>query len=237
MRASILEKSRMSLRMVMRDSAEARAAVRKSRCSAVRVVSRASSIMPTIPFMGVRISWLILARNSLLARLAAWASSRDCCSSRSMRLRSEMSVTAERTPRTRPPETIDWAATSTGTARPSLARKRDSYCSRVFVPRERVLERSRLTSAGSTTFRQCRPMSSAAVKPSSFSREGLTKVMRPRPSSRMTPSARLLTMFSLNSLTVRSSVSIARRSPSRRRPCRAKPRSAAISSSRVISWC
>ncbi len=25
--------------------------------------------MPTIPFMGVRISWLILAKNSLLARL------------------------------------------------------------------------------------------------------------------------------------------------------------------------
>ena len=41
----------------------------------VRSVSRASSVMPMIPFMGVRISWLMLARNSLLARLAARAAS------------------------------------------------------------------------------------------------------------------------------------------------------------------
>ena len=31
--------------------------------------------MPSTPFMGVRISWLMLARNSLLARLAASADS------------------------------------------------------------------------------------------------------------------------------------------------------------------
>ena len=31
--------------------------------------------MPMIPFMGVRISWLMLARNSVLARLAARAAS------------------------------------------------------------------------------------------------------------------------------------------------------------------
>ena len=31
--------------------------------------------MPIIPFMGVRISWLMLARNSLLARLAVSAAS------------------------------------------------------------------------------------------------------------------------------------------------------------------
>ena len=30
--------------------------------------------MPMTPFIGVRISWLMLARNSLLALLAAWAS-------------------------------------------------------------------------------------------------------------------------------------------------------------------
>ena len=32
--------------------------------------------MPITPFMGVRISWLMLARNSLLARLAASAAFR-----------------------------------------------------------------------------------------------------------------------------------------------------------------
>ena len=31
--------------------------------------------MPMMPFIGVRISWLMLARNSLLARLAASAAS------------------------------------------------------------------------------------------------------------------------------------------------------------------
>ena len=39
-------------------------------------VSRASSVMPMTPFIGVRISWLMLARNSLLARLASIALSR-----------------------------------------------------------------------------------------------------------------------------------------------------------------
>ena len=48
---------------------------RYSRCSESACVSRASSVMPMMPFMGVRISWLMLARNSLLARLAASAAS------------------------------------------------------------------------------------------------------------------------------------------------------------------
>ena len=42
---------------------------RRGRCPA------GSSVMPMMPFMGVRISWLMLARNSLLARLAASAAS------------------------------------------------------------------------------------------------------------------------------------------------------------------
>ena len=46
-----------------------------SRCSAVSSVSSANSVIPSTPFMGVRISWLMLARNSLLARLAASAAS------------------------------------------------------------------------------------------------------------------------------------------------------------------
>ena len=75
--ASILEKSRMSLITVKQrlgrlldQSAGTRAARRSSS------VSRASSVMPMMPFMGVRISWLMLARNSLLARLAFSARSR-----------------------------------------------------------------------------------------------------------------------------------------------------------------
>ena len=44
-------------------------------------VSSASSVMPMMPFIGVRISWLMLARNSLLARLASIARSRAATSS------------------------------------------------------------------------------------------------------------------------------------------------------------
>ena len=54
--ASILEKSRMSLIRRRSDSAEDRMPVRYSLCSGVRLVSRASSVIPRMPFIGVRIS-------------------------------------------------------------------------------------------------------------------------------------------------------------------------------------
>ena len=55
-------------------SAESLTISRYSRCSArQRRCRSASSVMPMTPFIGVRISWLMLARNSLLARLAASA--------------------------------------------------------------------------------------------------------------------------------------------------------------------
>ena len=63
-----------------------------SRCSGVSGVSSSSPVMPMTPFIGVRISWLIVARNSLLARLAASAASRACRSSSSARLCAVMSL-------------------------------------------------------------------------------------------------------------------------------------------------
>ena len=46
------------------------------RCSGLRSVSRISSVMPIRPFIGVRISWLIVARRTLLwARVACSAAS------------------------------------------------------------------------------------------------------------------------------------------------------------------
>ncbi len=65
----------MSLMTVSSESAELLTRPRYSRCRGVSSVSRASSVMPMMPFIGVRISWLMLARNSLLARLAASAAS------------------------------------------------------------------------------------------------------------------------------------------------------------------
>ena len=48
--------------------------------------------MPMTPFIGVRSSWLIVARKSLLARLACSAASRSWICSRSPRLPSVMSL-------------------------------------------------------------------------------------------------------------------------------------------------
>ncbi len=87
--ASILEKSSMSLITVRRFRPEDLTMPRNSRCSVVMWESRANSVIPRMPFMGVRISWLMLARNSLLARLAdsaatlASRSSMTCSWSRS----------------------------------------------------------------------------------------------------------------------------------------------------------
>ena len=80
--ASIFEKSRMSFRTRSRPSAETfdhRRGTRAARPSAR--VSSASSVMPMMPFIGVRISWLMLARNSPLAWLAVSAACFAACSS------------------------------------------------------------------------------------------------------------------------------------------------------------
>ena len=76
LRDSIFEKSRMSFRMESSDSADIFTVSRHSRVSGCRLVSSASSVIPMMPFIGVRISWLMLARNSLFARLASIALSR-----------------------------------------------------------------------------------------------------------------------------------------------------------------
>jgi len=72
--ASIFEKSRISLTMRSSVSPLLRTSVSRSRWSAVRSESSTTPVNPRIPFMGVRISWLMFARNSLLARLADRAS-------------------------------------------------------------------------------------------------------------------------------------------------------------------
>ena len=80
---------------VSSESAEALTISRFSRCSRVRSVSSVSSVSPMIPFIGVRISWLTLARNSLLARLAASAASIARCSFSWVFCRSSSRATSE----------------------------------------------------------------------------------------------------------------------------------------------
>ncbi len=74
--ASILEKSRMSLMIASSASAELRMVWVKRRWRSFSEVPASSSAMPRTPFIGVRISWLMLARNCDLARLASSAASR-----------------------------------------------------------------------------------------------------------------------------------------------------------------
>ena len=60
-------------------------------CSGVSSVSRSKPAIPITPFIGVRISWLILAKNWLFAWLAASAASLAFRISSSACLRSVMS--------------------------------------------------------------------------------------------------------------------------------------------------
>ena len=83
----------MSLITVRSASADDLTSPTDSRWSAVSSVSRIRSVMPMMPFIGVRISWLMLARNSLLDRLAASAASCARRIASSARFRSPMSCT------------------------------------------------------------------------------------------------------------------------------------------------
>ncbi len=99
---SMREKSRMSLISSSRASPLTWMACTYSRWRGSREVPASRSAMPMTPFIGVRISWLMLARNSLLARLAERACSiassservrSGTCSSRRRRSRSSSSWT------------------------------------------------------------------------------------------------------------------------------------------------
>ena len=68
--ASIFEKSSISLITDSSESPEVRITSTYSFCSSVNSVSRSNLVIPITPFIGVRISWLIFARNLLLARFA-----------------------------------------------------------------------------------------------------------------------------------------------------------------------
>ena len=67
--------------IVRRASPESRMVAVKSRCYSFSGVSRSSPLMPMTAFIGVRISWLIVARNELFASLAASAAARASCAS------------------------------------------------------------------------------------------------------------------------------------------------------------
>ena len=72
--ASILEKSKISFKIFSKFCALFCCVFNSSRCSSVNELSRnKTSPMPKIPFIGVRSSWLILAKNCDFATLAKLA--------------------------------------------------------------------------------------------------------------------------------------------------------------------
>ena len=89
-------------------------------------VSSSSSVMPMTPFMGVRISWLMLARNSLFARFASSATTLAAPSSASTRLRAVMSREMPSAPTTRPSSTCGVRVSSATTTPPPAFRIRSS---------------------------------------------------------------------------------------------------------------
>ena len=89
---SILEKSSMSLMISSRANEESRTVVAMRFWSALSGVCLSSSIMPITPFIGVRISWLMVARNADFASLALWAASVSFSNSVRMRFCSVMSI-------------------------------------------------------------------------------------------------------------------------------------------------
>ena len=68
--ASSFEKSSISFKSVSKLLPDVWMVVRHSRCSLVRLVSSSRPAKPSTAFSGVRISWLIVARNSDFAWLA-----------------------------------------------------------------------------------------------------------------------------------------------------------------------
>ena len=97
--ASILEKSRMLLITASRASASLLIVVARFFWLSSSPVSRINSVIPIIPFMGVRISWLIFAKNSLFAFVAFSASVFAFSSCFSASFRSEIFVMIPSMPR------------------------------------------------------------------------------------------------------------------------------------------
>ena len=84
---SIFEKSKISLITPSKASPLVLIICTYSSCSGLKGVSASNDAMPITPFIGVRISWLMVARNTLLAAFAcsasflAWSASALCSTS------------------------------------------------------------------------------------------------------------------------------------------------------------
>ena len=94
--ASILERSSTSLRIASSDCPAPRMRPTMSRCAGASGSRSSTWARPSTAFIGVRISWLMWARNSLLAALAAAAAAEAWRRRSSISMRAEMSSTMPR---------------------------------------------------------------------------------------------------------------------------------------------
>ncbi|MNM62983.1 hypothetical protein D3C81_743360 [compost metagenome] len=126
--------------------------------------------MPMMAFIGVRISWLMVARKLLLARVASSAASRARCTSASAVLRSVMSK-YQLAPMPRSPSVIVTAETSTSKRSPPA---RCRVVSKFSTAPCAAASRKRWCACGST--QNCAgsvPSSSARRVPNKLSNCGL----------------------------------------------------------------
>ncbi len=183
--ASMREKSRMSLITPSSARPEDRMVSANIRWRVSSLVPASSSAMPSTPLIGVRISWLMVARNSLLARSAARAASTAASSRATV---SSSSASGRSTSARR--RSSATAAQASHSARPCPASGAKSACAQTDAP-SAPCERSgaqALSGALSAGASGARPTSAAAISkaPSrSASRtRGSEAASRRRPCSR-----------------------------------------------------
>ena len=134
-----------------------------------------------MPFIGVRISWLMLATKSLFARLAASAASFACCSASSPCLRSVTSRPIAWIQRSWPECSIGRVASSIVATPASGVMTSSSKVRRACARSERdTIERARARGAPvAARSASCRPITSCRRRPSRRSPARLTDVIVP----------------------------------------------------------
>ena len=180
----------MSLSRASRPSPHRRAVSTQSRWSSMSELPASRSVMPITPLRGVRISWLMVARNWALARAPASAFSRACTSACSVSFRCVMSVAMQTTsvaparPGSVPADTL------TATAGPPR-RSSCSSTSRTAVARATGSStRARKDSSPSTNSAPAlAPITSASGAPRSSISAALALVTLPSASTTIRPSA------------------------------------------------
>jgi len=123
--ASIFEKSRISFKIRSSDWVESYTTPIMRRCSGKSLVCCSMSSIPNTPFMGVRISWLMFAKNSDFA----WLADKLFCSSSFLAVMSVHTSMYSVAESFRPPTPIDkYTLDSTQKSSPFLLRLHTSAC-------------------------------------------------------------------------------------------------------------